>query len=211
MLFRLDINEEKLKHDIIPIFPLSIAVLPGEKQKLHVFEQRYQQLMGDIKNTEGFFGIPFVKADHLYKYGGYVKVIKTTSFNPETGEMDIIIEGLNTFKLHKFLPYHDNRMYASGLVEWLDDSHAKSCEDLMKEFQCYFDELKAKFKPFKDTRKMTNIWNLAKFLPLTEDEKIRFISLEGPEKRRIFLKNKIKILREVNKKALQLNENLYYN
>ncbi|MCF8332822.1 MAG: LON peptidase substrate-binding domain-containing protein [Bacteroidales bacterium] len=190
---------------------MSITILPGEKQKLHVFEPRYQQLMRDIRDADWYFGIPFTKADHLYKYGCYVKIIKTTSYNPETGEMDIIVEGCKTFKLNRYLPYHGNRLYDSGLVEWLDDGYAKSCEDLLKEFQSYFDELKAKFKPFKNTSKMTNIWNIVKFLPLTEDEKIRFVSLEEPEKRRIFLKNKIKILREVNKKALQLNENLYYN
>jgi len=200
-----------LKHEVIPIFPLNITVLPGEKQKLHVFEPRYQQLMRDIKDKDWYFGIPFAKADALYKYGCYVKVLKTTSFNPETGEMDVIIEGVKTFKLNRFLKQHRNRLYDSALVEWLDDRYARSCEDLLSEFQTYFDELKDSFRPFKDTQKMDNIWNIVKFLPLTDDEKIQFVSLSEPEKRRVFLKNKIRILKEINRKTLQLNENIYYN
>ncbi len=125
--------------------------------------------------------------------------------------MDVIIEGLKTFKLSKYLQNHNRRLYDSALIEWLDDGYSKSCEDLLKEFKAYFGELKESFRPFKDTGKMTNIWNIVRFLPLTEDEKIRFVSLKEPEKRRIFLKNKIKILREINRKTNELNENIYYN
>ena len=125
--------------------------------------------------------------------------------------MDVIIEGLKTFKLSKYLQNHNRRLYDSALIEWLDDGYSESCEDLLKEFKAYFGELKESFRPFKDTGKMTNIWNIVRFLPLTEDEKIRFVSLKEPEKRRIFLKNKIKILREINRKTNELNENIYYN
>lgn len=200
-----------LKNELIPIFPLSITVLPGEKQKLHVFEPRYKQLMRDIKEMNWSFGIPFAKADILYKYGCYVKVLKTTSFDPETGEMDVIVEGQKTFLLKRLLSEHEEHPYDSALIEWLDDGFSQSCEDLLVEFRAYYDELKDKFRPFKDVSKMNNIWNIVKFLPLTEDEKIRFVSLHEPEKRRIFLKNKIKILRKINKSASTLNENIYFN
>jgi len=204
-------NTAILKHQVIPIFPLSVTILPGEKQKLHVFEPRYQQLMRDIKDSGWFFGIPFVKGDNLYKFGCYVKVIKTTSFNPESGEMDVIVEGQKTFRLNRLLQKHNQKLYDSALIEWLDDGSSKSCEDLLIEFRAYFDELKESFRPFKDPEKMSNIWNIVRFLPLTEDEKIRFVSLREPEKRRVFLKNKIKILREINRKTIQLSENIYYN
>ncbi|MGM0566034.1 MAG: LON peptidase substrate-binding domain-containing protein [Bacteroidota bacterium] len=202
---------KKLKNDLVKIFPLNIVVLPGERHKLHIFEPRYKQLMRDIMQGEWSFGIPYVKAGTLYRYGSYVKVIKTTSYNPETGEMDIIVEGRRTFLMNKFLKEHDEKPYDSALIEWLDDGYSKSCQDLLHEFEKYYKQIKSDFRAFKNVHKLDNIWSIVKFLPLTEDEKIRFISLCDPERRRLFLKNKIKELMRINSMAKNLGEKIYYN
>lgn len=196
---------------MIKIFPLNITVLPGERQKLHIFEPRYKQLMRDIMTHEWAFGIPFVKAGTLYRYGTYVKVLKTTSYNPETGEMDIIIEGRRTFMLDKYLTNHNDKPYDSALIEWLDDGYSKSCSELIEAFENYYTDIKKDFRAFKDVHKLDNIWSIVKFLPLTEDEKIKFISLCNPDRRGLFLKNKIRELSRINTMAKSLGENIYYN
>lgn len=196
---------------MIKIFPLSLTVLPGERQKLHIFEPRYQELMKDLMAGEWAFGIPFVKGGTLYRYGCFVEIIKTTSYDPSTGQMDIIVEGKKTFLLDKYLQQHGEKQYDSALIEWLDDGHSKSCEALLEEFYSYYNQLKNEFRAFKNVEKMDNIWSIVKFLPLTEDEKIKFISLRMPERRKMFLLNKIKELKRINAQAKSLGENIYYN
>ncbi|HKK10149.1 MAG TPA: LON peptidase substrate-binding domain-containing protein [Bacteroidales bacterium] len=196
---------------MIKIFPLSLTVLPGERQKLHIFEPRYQELMKDLMAGEWAFGIPFVKGGTLYRYGCFVEIIKTTSYDPSTGQMDIIVEGKKTFLLNKYLQQHGEKQYDSALIEWLDDGHSKSCEALQEEFYSYYNQLKKEFRAFNNVEKMDNIWSIVKFLPLTEDEKIKFISLRMPERRKMFLQNKIKELKRINAQAKSLGENIYYN
>jgi len=167
--------------------------------------------MKDLMAGEWAFGIPFVKGGTLYRYGCFVEIIKTTSYDPSTGQMDIIVEGKKTFLLNKYLQQHGEKQYDSALIEWLDDGHSKSCEALQEEFYSYYNQLKKEFRAFNNVEKMDNIWSIVKFLPLTEDEKIKFISLRMPERRKMFLQNKIKELKRINAQAKSLGENIYYN
>ena len=43
----------------IPMFPLNMVLLPGETKTLHIFEERYKQLVRDCLDNEAHFGIPF--------------------------------------------------------------------------------------------------------------------------------------------------------
>lgn len=200
-----------MRDELIKILPLSIAVLPGERQKLHIFETRYKQLMRDLMAGEWQLGIPYAKGGRLYKYGSFVKIIKTTSYNPETGEMDIIVEGEKTFRLEKLLSNHNGKAYDSARISWLDDRDSDSNHSLLQTFKKYHEQLKKDFKAHRDIKKLDSIWSIVKFLPLTEDEKIRFISLGAPERRRLFLQNKIKELTRINILAKDLGEQIYYN
>ena len=46
--------------NFIPIFPLNIVVFPGEKLNLHIFEDRYIQLINDCVAEKKAFGIVVV-------------------------------------------------------------------------------------------------------------------------------------------------------
>ena len=52
--------------NFIPIFPLGIVVYPGEKLHLHIFEERYKQL---IRECFGKYGKPPKTQLGLYKIG----------------------------------------------------------------------------------------------------------------------------------------------
>ena len=49
----------------IPLFPLGVFLLPGERTGLHIFEPRYRQLIGELEDAlsegreqDNRFGIP---------------------------------------------------------------------------------------------------------------------------------------------------------
>ena len=41
--------------NFIPIFPLEIIVYPDEKMNLHIFEDRYKQLISEINKEKKLF------------------------------------------------------------------------------------------------------------------------------------------------------------
>jgi len=43
----------------LPIFPLSIVLLPNELLPLHIFEPRYRKMLEDIKFENNFFGLSY--------------------------------------------------------------------------------------------------------------------------------------------------------
>ena len=49
----------KAMTNFIPIFPLEIVVYPGEKLNLHIFEDRYKQMLKDSLEDRKLFGITY--------------------------------------------------------------------------------------------------------------------------------------------------------
>lgn len=43
----------------LPIFPLPVALLPNEILPLHIFEQRYRDMLRDIRAGNNFFGLSY--------------------------------------------------------------------------------------------------------------------------------------------------------
>ena len=47
------------------LFPLGIVLLPTEQIPLHIFEERYQELIGECLDEEREFGLVFADDDGL--------------------------------------------------------------------------------------------------------------------------------------------------
>lgn len=85
---------------IIPIFPLSLVVFPLSRYPLHIFEPRYKKLINYcLKNKTGF-GIVTTVDKELHEIGCYVEVDEVLAVS-ETGEMDIIIKGIEKFRMNE--------------------------------------------------------------------------------------------------------------
>ncbi|MGH2717646.1 MAG: LON peptidase substrate-binding domain-containing protein, partial [Actinomycetota bacterium] len=52
------------------LFPLGIALVPGELVPLHIFEPRYRELIGECLDTSGHFGF-------IYQHEGKVCSVGT--------------------------------------------------------------------------------------------------------------------------------------
>ncbi len=46
---------------VLPMFPLNSVVFPGQRVPLHVFEPRYRELIRDVLDSEGEFGIALIR------------------------------------------------------------------------------------------------------------------------------------------------------
>lgn len=99
---------------LLPIFPLGVVLFPGTMLPLHLFEPRYRQMLADVREGDGRFGIipamPGV-AERDLPAGrmGCVAEVADVDMMPD-GRANIIVTGLERFALTEFVehdaPYH---------------------------------------------------------------------------------------------------------
>lgn len=105
--------------DLLPLFPLQIVVFPGERLPLHVFEERYRELVRDCRDGRASFGIP-AYMDGKLGYGCEMRIDKVAR-EYDTGRYDIVCEAVRAFRLLEMHNPMEGKQYAGGLVTWLDD------------------------------------------------------------------------------------------
>lgn len=101
------------------LFPLNLVAFPGEELNLHIFEPRYKQLINDCLDQKTTFGIPsFVNSK--IELGTEVKIQEVTKVYTD-GRMDIKTRGLRPIKVLDFQNPWQDRLYAGGVVELLEN------------------------------------------------------------------------------------------
>ncbi|MES2734490.1 MAG: LON peptidase substrate-binding domain-containing protein [Bacteroidota bacterium] len=105
---------------MLPLLPLNLVVYPNEKLNLHIFEPRYLQLVNECFAQQITFGIPAFIDDKIEKYGTEVRILSLEK-TYEDGRMDIRTEGLRVFHLLKFDNPVANKLYAGGIVEFMEE------------------------------------------------------------------------------------------
>ena len=103
--------------DELGLFPLGIVLLPTEQLPLHIFEERYKELIGECLEDDGEFGLVYADDDGLRDVGTRARVVEVlTRF--EDGRLNILVEGGERFRLTELT---DGRSFSTGLVAALDD------------------------------------------------------------------------------------------
>ena len=99
---------------VLPMFPLEMVAYQGELLSLHIFEERYQQLLKDCEESNITFGIP-TYINNTLSYGTEMRVVEVVKRYP-SGAADIICRGERVFKLVDFYNTLGERLYAGGEV-----------------------------------------------------------------------------------------------
>jgi Lon protease-like protein len=117
----------------LPLFPLQLVVFPGATVPLHIFEERYKEMVGNAEATESEFGI--VRAitrgeeNGIASIGCTVKVDSVVTRYPD-GRFDVITRGVRRFRI---VSVDDEQPCLWGSVEYFDDEHAEPIAgDLLK-------------------------------------------------------------------------------
>ncbi len=103
----------------LPMFPLQSIFFPGETVPLHIFEERYKQLIWDCRNEATTFGIPVYINDSIH-YGVEVQLVEVVN-TYDNGEMDVTCVARQVFRLVNFETQMEGKLYAGGDVEFLDN------------------------------------------------------------------------------------------
>jgi len=102
----------------LPLFPLKSIFFPGETVPLHIFEERYKQLIQDCRNEATTFGIPVFIYDQI-AFGTEVQLVEVVN-TYEDGEMDVVCVGRQVFKILSFENEIGDKSYPGGNVEFLE-------------------------------------------------------------------------------------------
>lgn len=105
---------------LLPLFPLELVLFPGESLKLHIFEPRYKQLIGECREAGTTFGIPTYFDKRVTEFGTEARIMEVYHTYP-SGEMDIRVEGQRVFHLERFVRQAPDKLYSAGEVRWLEN------------------------------------------------------------------------------------------
>jgi Lon protease-like protein len=103
--------------DELGLFPLGLVLLPTERMPLHIFEERYKELIGECIEQESEFGLVYADDQGIRDVGTRARVTEVLS-RFEDGRLNVLVEGGDRFRLDELT---DGRSYATGQVSAVDD------------------------------------------------------------------------------------------
>ena len=120
------------------LFPLGIVLLPTEELPLHIFEERYKELIGECLEQDGAFGLVYADDDGLRDLGTRARVTEVlTRF--EDGRLNIVVEGGERFRLTELT---DGRSFSTGLVAPIADDDDPADAAAVQEALLLFERLR---------------------------------------------------------------------
>ena len=105
-----------------PLLPLGLVALPGELVPLHIFEERYKQMMGECLESEREFGVVWMSDDGLREIGCACEIERVLE-EMEDGRMNILTRGTRPFRV---LERQGHLAYPAGVIEFLADDLEES-------------------------------------------------------------------------------------
>ena len=120
-----------------PLFPLGLVLLPQEQVPLHIFEDRYKQMIGECLENDSEFGIVWLADDGLRDIGCSARVERVIE-TFEDGRMNILVVGTDPFRLLRRI---EDLAYPAGDVELLEDFAPDGDPQLRERAQARYAEL----------------------------------------------------------------------
>ncbi|MDF4202402.1 LON peptidase substrate-binding domain-containing protein [Maribacter sp. SA7] len=194
----------------LPLFPLQSIFFPGETVPLHVFEDRYKQLIEDCRNEAITFGIP-VYINNKMEYGVEVQLVEVVT-TYESGEMDVVCVARQVFKLLAFDNVMENKLYAGGIVKLLEYDYEASKEKkqtIINGIKQLYDIMEVSYTKLNVDE--FNSFTLAHKIGLSFEQEYQLLQIPTENDRLNFiglhLTSTITVLSEINrtKKTIELN------
>ncbi len=123
-----------------PIFPLRLVALPSELVPLHIFEERFKEMIARCERTEpaSEFGIVCVGEDDRMKEVGCACTIEDILERFDDGRVNLVARGTRPFRVDSELLEH---AYPAAAVSFLEDEPGEVETDLLAEVHEAYAEL----------------------------------------------------------------------
>lgn len=132
-----------MQDGFLPLFPLQVVLLPGSPLPLHIFEDRYKEMIGEALRDKLEFGVVLASEKGIANTGCTATIDRVLKEYPD-GRLDILTRGRRRFEV---LLLNDERSFLRGTVEFFDDDEPDPGEpaspDLLRNVMAGFAELGA--------------------------------------------------------------------
>ncbi|MCA9727038.1 MAG: LON peptidase substrate-binding domain-containing protein [Candidatus Eisenbacteria bacterium] len=101
-----------------PLFPLQLVLFPEERLPLHIFEERYQQMIRRCQTSEESFGVVLARGSELARVGCEAALADVLQHYPD-GRSDIVTVGGSRFACQEVRTHADG--YLEGRIGSYED------------------------------------------------------------------------------------------
>lgn len=199
---------------VMPLFPLpNVVALPGVALHLHVFEQRYRDLIGDLDSSDPYFALALVAKGHERSrernppLHPIVCPGRVTHLQPlDDGRFFLVVASLG--RAHLVAEDQDSNQYRVGQLDWIAPERDREPGFLGVKLEVYEaferyaetqDNLRGKLHQLRDLDLPLGrlVDMLASCMPLDLDLQRRLLEELDPSSRALLL---LTILASVNKR-----------
>lgn len=162
---------------------------PGETLNLHIFEERYKQLITECYAEKKPFGIPAVIKDQVNELGSMAEITEIAEVYQD-GRMDIRVQGLSIFRVLEIIKHVPDKLYSGAIVKHLDnETSARS--SIIRNVFVLIQELHKLLKVNKDFKKTDELllsYDIAHHAGLTLEEEYELLGLLREDHRLEYIK-----------------------
>jgi Lon protease-like protein len=109
---------------LLPLFPLELVLLPGQTLPLHIFEERYKEMIGECLENQTEFGIVLAKDNSIVNVG-CTATVSTVTRRYDDGRMDIEVAGRRRFEV---LFLDQDRAFLRAATQFFDDEESDDAD-----------------------------------------------------------------------------------
>lgn len=118
-----------MQQGLLPLFPLEVVLFPGEELPLHIFEERYKEMIGEAVRDRTEFGIVRANEKGLAATGCTADVERVLRKYSD-GRLDILTVGRRRFEI---LLVNEERSFLRGAVEFFEDEEDGSASPNLRD------------------------------------------------------------------------------
>lgn len=155
---------------------------------MHIFEDRYKQLINDCRSDAVTFGIPVYINDRI-DYGTEVQLVEVVT-TYENGSMDIVCVARQVFKVISFDSEMEGKQYAGGVVQFLDnlnDGEVLVKEEVLKKINELYELMGVIFEPISADK--FNTYMLAHKMGFSFDQEYELLQITKESERLAYILN----------------------
>ena len=110
---------------LLPLFPLDIVLFPKMVLPLHIFEERYKQMIGKCLRSKAPFGVLYTHEGTTARVGCLAEILKVLK-KYDDGRMDLLTQGGERFET---LHFDTSASYLQGWTEPFADRDGAESPD----------------------------------------------------------------------------------
>ena len=110
-------HNSTMQQDLLPLFPLQVVLFPRTSLPLHIFEDRYKEMIGEAITANTEFGVVLAGEKGIANTGCTALVDRVIERHAD-GRLDLISSGRRRFEIQSL---NQEKAYLRGTVEFFDD------------------------------------------------------------------------------------------